>query len=173
MNYSRDWSNSRNAVGFAAECARLALPFYDGNRRSNLVAAIEIAERYANGEQIDSATARAASNAASSATAFTAADAADTAAHAADAAAYTAYAAYAYTTDTAFTADAADAADASYTAAGHAAHAGVDSSEIQIAFARWVIRDLSGNRDLDEELRQAAGAAVVAGDEALAQELLQ
>jgi len=42
MNYKREWNDRRNAVGFAAECARLALPFYAGDRRSDLVRAIEI-----------------------------------------------------------------------------------------------------------------------------------
>ncbi len=47
------WRDLRNAVGWAAACARLALPFYDGNQFSDVAAAIEIAERYAAGEEIN------------------------------------------------------------------------------------------------------------------------
>ena len=166
MNHERNWNDDRNAVGFAAACARLALPFYSGDRRSDLVVAIEIAERCANGEQIDSAAAyfaRGAANDAAHATAY----ASEGPPHPADPAAYAASAAcYATTTTDADVAR--DAADTVH----WASKAGVDDSEIQVAYARWVIRDLNCGRDFDEELRQAAGAAVVAGDEALARELL-
>ncbi|KKM72267.1 hypothetical protein LCGC14_1422150, partial [marine sediment metagenome] len=57
--WKRKWADRRNAAGFAAACARLALPFYDGDRRSDLVAAIEIAEKYAAGEKISTDTAAA------------------------------------------------------------------------------------------------------------------
>ncbi len=180
MNYKRDWNNRCNAAGFAAECARLALPFYSGDRRSDLVAAIEIAEHYANGEQIENTVAHvvaADANAAANAAASYAADAvASYASYAAAAAAEAAYAAAGAYDDAANDADAAADAyayDAAAVAADYADLAGVDSSEIQIAFARWVIRDLSGDQDLDEELRQAAGAAIVAGDEDLARQLVQ
>ncbi len=165
MNYERNWRDSRNTVGFAAECARMALPFYIGDRRSDLITAIEIAERYTSGEQIDDST-RIAARAAARGVASGVDDASAACAAAARAAAYSAARAAARHTPDAIRA----AADV---AAHYASHAGVDSSEIQIAFARWVVWDLSGDRDLDEELRQAMGAAVVAGDEALAQELLQ
>ncbi|KKN37654.1 hypothetical protein LCGC14_0761350 [marine sediment metagenome] len=164
MNYERKWTDSRNAVGFAAECARLALPFYSGDRRSDLVVAIEIAERYTSGEQIDDST-RIAALAAARGVASGVDDASAACAAAARAAAYAAARATAHYTSDAIRATAVFAAD-------YADDAGVDYSEIQIAFARWVVRDLSVDRDLDEELRQAAGAAVVAGDEALARELL-
>ncbi len=152
MNYERDWNNRRNAVGFAAACARLALSFYDGEGRSDLVAAIEIAERCANGEQIDDAEDFA------DAICDDDYDAADVAWSAVSAvsvipAAYSAY--YAIY------------------AAADAGHVGVDSSEIQIAYARWVVRDLSSDQDLDEELRAAVGAAIVAGDEDLARQLVK
>ncbi|KKN37653.1 hypothetical protein LCGC14_0761340 [marine sediment metagenome] len=166
MNYERDWNDNRNAVGFAVECARLALPFYGGDRRSDVVAAIEIAEGCVNDEPNAHRGARAAACAARAAIARAAATSGDDRA-AASAATYTALAAYDAIADIT-----SDGTHASY-AACDAGHAGVDSGEIQIAFARWVIRDLSCGRNLDEELRQAAGAAVVAGDEALAQELLQ
>ncbi|KKN30498.1 hypothetical protein LCGC14_0833230 [marine sediment metagenome] len=177
MNYERDWNNRCNAVGFAAACARLALPFYDGDQRSNLVAAIEIAECYANGEQIDDTDAHRVAGAAVSAAPAGpyptphSAWATIAAAAVASVAAYAAYgAANVVNYDSDAAADAsADAADA----ARGADDAGVDSSEIQIAFARWVVRDLSCGRDLDEELRQAAGAAIVAGDEDLARQLIE
>ena len=151
----------RNAAGFAAECARLALPFYCGDHQSDLIAAIELAERYADGEEIDSDDIVAIRDAASAARDV--ADVADSA--------YAAYSAY----SAAYAADAADAAAdaaAARRAAAWADEAGIDSSELRIAYARWVIRDLACGRELPEELRQAAGAAIVAGDEALAQELL-
>ncbi len=47
-----EWRDLRNAVGWAAACARLALPFYDGDHRDDVVAAIEVAERYTRGEEI-------------------------------------------------------------------------------------------------------------------------
>ncbi|KKM72275.1 hypothetical protein LCGC14_1422230 [marine sediment metagenome] len=168
MNYERDWNNQLNAARFAVECARLALPFYNGDRRSDVAAAIEIAERRANGEQIDSTIAYAVfARATRAAYAATAAYAAADAARVASATAWAA----AHATNSPYTDDSA-AAYVTY-AAADASHAGVDSSEIQIAFARWVIRDLSRGRDLDEELRAAAGAAVVAGDEDLARQLLE
>ncbi len=175
MKYDRKWNNLRNAVGFAVECARLALPFYNGDQQSAVIAAIKIAERYANKKQIDSAAASAAARGATRAAARAtraayAATAAYAAADAARVASATAWAA-AHATNSPYTDDSA-AAYVTY-AAADASHAGVDSSEIQIAFARWVIRDLSRGRDLDEELRAAAGAAVVAGDEDLARQLLE
>lgn len=51
--YKRDWNDLRNAAGFAAACARLAMELYRGNHRSVLVASIEVAERYSGGEKID------------------------------------------------------------------------------------------------------------------------
>lgn len=169
MSYQREWDDPHNAAGFAAECARLALPFYKGDHKPDLVAAIEITERYASGEEIDAGVASIAY------------------ANAADAANASSTSTAAVSTDSAYAADAsAYAADvvadiyvdicAAYTSAGYAADAagisGVDISEIRVAFARWVVRDLSGGRELPEELRQAAGASVVAGDEALARELV-
>ncbi len=83
-----EWRDLRNAVGCAAVCARLALKFYRGNWFADVVAAIEIAERYAAGEEIDdvsSCSARA-SRAADSAGASSTARAARAASHAANAA---------------------------------------------------------------------------------------
>lgn len=166
MSYQREWDDPHNAAGFAAECARLALPFYKGDHKPDLVAAIEITERYASGEEIDADVASIAyASAADAANAFSA-PTADASAYAADASAYAAD----------VVADISVDVCASYTSAGYAADAagisGVDISEIRVAFARWVVRDLSDGRELPAELRQAAGAAVVAGDEALARELL-
>ncbi len=58
-----EWRDLRNVVGWAAACARLALPFYDGNRRDDVVAAIEITERCARGVEVDYDDARAAGDA--------------------------------------------------------------------------------------------------------------
>ena len=157
--WDRKWADQRNAVGFAATCARLALPFYRGDRRSVVVVAIEIAED----EQINATDAYAAANALHVARAADASGAADAARVAAYAAGYAADITYA---------NAANAADDAIRAAVYASRAGVCDSELQIAFARWVTRDLSGGQDFDTELRQAAGAAIIAGDENLAKELL-
>ncbi|KKM86195.1 hypothetical protein LCGC14_1281360 [marine sediment metagenome] len=167
MKYERKWNDLRNATGFAAACARLALPFYGGERRSGVVTAIEIAESYVNGEQISSTTARAGARAAiysAYATDYAATDStdADSAYAAARAAACAARAATDFTAAAIYIAR----------AAIYASHAGVCDSELQIAFARWVVRDLSCDQ-LDEQIRQAAGAAIVAGDEELARKLVQ
>ncbi|KKM86193.1 hypothetical protein LCGC14_1281340 [marine sediment metagenome] len=150
--WKRKWADHRNAVGFAAGCARLALPFYRGDRRSDAVAAIEVAEKYVAGDQIDT---------------IGVADAAYDVAYDADdadaAATYAATAAAAYV--------AARAAYAAAAAAYWADKAGVDNSEIAVLYARWTVRDL-GCGKVDEQTRQAAGAAIIAGDENLAKELL-
>ena len=167
MNHQREWVDPRNAAGVAAECARLALPFYDGDHKSDLVAAIEIAERYASGEEIDAGAASTAYGNAADAANAPSTSTADASAYAADASAYAAD----------VVADVVADIYAAYTSAGYAAdaanYAGADAHEIRVAFARWVVRDLSDGRELPEELRQAAGAAAVAGNEALARELVQ
>ncbi len=123
------WSDPRNAIGWAAACARLALPFYGGGRLADVVAAIEIAERYAAGEEIDTtddAAADAAAYAAATSAAYAAADAA------AAATAASAYAAY-YTAAAAATAAATYAANAAACAAAcaaAAARAGVSQEAI-------------------------------------------
>ena len=58
-------------------------------------------------------------------------------------------------------------------AAYAAVDAGVDVHDLEIAFARWVVRDISPRWPIDEQLRQAAGACIVAGDEDLARGLLR
>ena len=176
MAYKREWSNRLNTAGFAAECARLALPFYKGDRKSDLVAAIETAERYAGGEEISySASVSAADNARYAA--YNAHEYIDDV-DAADIAFLAAQATSAASNTVAYAVNTVDCIDyraitASATAAHYAARAGADAHEIRAAFARWVVRDLSGERELPEGLRCAAGAAIVAGDEDLAKELLQ
>ena len=170
MSYGREWADRRNAAGFAAECARLALPLYKGDRRQDLVTAIELAERYVSGEEITAHAAYAASS-----PAYAASRDADAASYAAATAAYATASLGGAAADAAsYAAALVAASDTAYAAAAciNATHAGVDTHELQIAFARWAVRDLSGGRDLSAELRQAAGAAVVAGDEAFAKELL-
>ena len=41
------WRHLRNAVGWGAACARLALPLYDGDQRDAVVQAIEVSEQFA------------------------------------------------------------------------------------------------------------------------------
>ena len=158
MYYQREWKSRRNAAGFAAECARLALPFYEGDHKPDLVATIEVAERYASSGSFRRArttkaivAARVAKRAADGVCAARAARAAERAAGAVTDDDYNYNATY---------------------AAHWASLTGADDHEIRVACARWVVRDLSGGRELPAELRQAAGAAVVAGDEDLAEELL-
>lgn len=154
MNYKREWRDSRNAVGFAAECARLALPFYDGDRRFDVIAAIEIAEVFSRGEQINSADARTISS-----TAFHAAYAVS------DAITDVVHALHGSGSVSGSAADAATrAADAACYASCHAAHtplmraavaktvcgvardaiaAGVSDALVLQAFTCWVVKDLN------------------------------
>ena len=146
-SYQREWANQHNAAGFAAECARLALPFYEGDRRPDLVTDIESVERYSRGGKIGVRAAR------------------DTPFSNAAAAVQNAY-------DVVICHRSANIGLAAADAAYSAGFAGVDDHSVDVAYARWVVRDLSGGRELLAELRQAAGAAVVTGDEALARELI-
>lgn len=172
-DYSRSWKDYRNAVGCAVGSARLALPFYDGDQLASVVAAIEIAGLYVTDRKVDRGEAY-------EAAAYTAYAATDCSPTAADAAARAAGAA-AHAADAAAKADWAaekdDLADCAVALASHAVHeaadAGADDSEICTVYARWVVRDLSPRWPIDKQIRQAAGAAVVAGDEDLARELLQ
>lgn len=170
MNYKREWINHRNATGFAAECARLSLSFYGGDHKPDLVPAIELAERCTAGEEISDAVIRTVLHATD--VTARAADAADADGSAGSGSVYAVAAARAAARV------AASGRPSSFITRGAsvscylAGRAGVDKHEIQAAFARWVVRDLSGGRELPTELRQAAGAVVVAGDEALARELV-
>lgn len=160
LGWTRKWADRQNAAGFAAACARLALPFYIGDHRSKIVSAIEIAEKFAPGKQIESA-------------AYAVADAAYAVAVYADycRVSYAAARASAYAAYTAIIVIHATAATNANNAAYWTDKAGVDSSEIAVLYARWTIRDLACGK-VDEEIRLAAGAAIVAGDENLARELL-
>lgn len=144
ISYRRTWCSSRNAVGFAAECARLALSFYDGHGRQVLVAAIEIAERFARGRNIVSHVARAA-----------ACGAYVVPTRIAKAAAYAAFAA----------ADASSSVSAAN--ATYAAHAAINTwrvHDVLRVFARWVAKDL-GIKLSTAQQRNAAVAALAAGNE--------
>lgn len=46
-------------------------------------------------------------------------------------------------------------------------------TELTQLYVRWVLKDLVGNRVIDENLRLAAGAAIAGGNEDLAVELLE
>ena len=145
----REWADVRNAVGFVAECARLVLPFCALDGQFIAAKAIEAAERYANGATLD--------HSAITAPCY---DISTTVAAAADITYLAAYGARS------------KAIEHITTAVDRAVSEGADAHEIHAAFARWVVRDLSGGRELPAELRQAAGAAVVAGAEAIARGLL-
>lgn len=169
MYIDREWADLKNVVKFAAECARLALPFYDGDRRENLIAVIEAAEENLIGKTVCTFVYSAANHANNARTLSRASNAVVSCArhvgHAARTARNHSQSGGLYGIDNTIR----FAINAYY----GAINAGVDAHEIQVAFARWVVLDLSGGRDLPTELRQAAGAAVVAGDEDLARALVQ
>jgi len=143
------WRDRRNSVGYAAACAREALPLYRGDRRGDLIAAIEIAERCAAGEEISEDTA----------------DAADAAFTAAYATTYSSAYSSAYAA-----AHAAHGAHATYstsdTSAASAIRAGVDPLLIRRFEAEWRVRDLGGDGVEPDRARAARVAYLVAGVEA-------
>jgi len=53
-------------------------------------------------------------------------------------------------------------------AGGRACH-----TELTQLYARWALKDLVGDRVIDEELRLAVGAAIAGGNEDIAKELLE
>ncbi len=161
MRYQRTWLNTRFAVGFAAECARLALPFYEGDHRDAVVAAIEAAEMFSWGEDaIDYETAYQIAQ-----RAYDAADVAydagrNYADHAARAAGNAASAA----------ADGDSSTDASY-GADHAEHvSSTITRPILEAFARWVAKDLDVQIKTELQLN-AIIAALTAGNEEVIQDI--
>ena len=159
------WRDPRNGVGYAAACARAALSIYGGDRSDVVVDAIEIAERYAAGEEI---SAKAASGAAAAAAdAIATAYVAYAAVAASDAAYAAVYAVYAVTSDDAAVA----ASDAAYVAVyadgayANAVQAGVDPLLLRRLEAEWWVRDLGGSDDA-ERVRAARVAFLAAGIEA-------
>ncbi len=160
MNYQRTWANLNNAVGFAAECARLALSFYKGDHRRKLVRAIEIAEAYGRGEYIDPETVHAAAYAADVAIGAATDDSATYATTAA------ADAAHAIATATAGT-DVDDVVDA----VEAAIDAGVDPRQILDVFVQWWARDV-GVQAPSGEARDAVTALLIIGEEKRAVELV-
>lgn len=144
MNYL--WKDPRNAVGFAAACARAALQFYEGDGRDVLVRAIKIAEACSRGRCIDRRATYAIAYAIANAD-HTPNDAANAAAYATANAVYTAYA-------TANTAP--NATHAATDAAANAAKAGVPRETIDKLHAKWIVKDLGG------DLRTNLGKAVFA-----------
>ena len=152
------WQDLKHAVDFAAVCARLALEHYSGEHREDLVAAIEIAERYVAGEVIDFKVAHAAAHVAAARAVAARADAARAAASAAASAADAARAA-------------ARAADSATFAADAAARAGVDQDEIDARWRDVVAIDLGADPDSDRYF--AACAALSTGDAALADDLIR
>lgn len=178
------WRDPRNAVGFAAECARRVLPIFErirpnDDRQRN---AIEIADACARGEPIaanaglvvlDAASASAygaADDAAASAYATAAVDVArDDAADAHAAARSAARAAHAAADAIDADADAVDVVDI---VAG-----GVDDAttadptlDVDVIQARWILRDLYGGDVPIDRLEPALGALSVSVE--MAQEIL-
>ncbi len=157
MNYRRWWRHERNVVGFAAECARLALPHYRGDHRPNLVKAIETAEAYVRGEEIDRELTSPITDH-------------DGAAASSAAAAYTS-AVYSIPTRSGNITAGATAARAARTAA---ATAGVDPNAIRKAFVIWWARDwgIAPVDEDDEDLHTAIAALLAIGEEGQAKELV-
>ncbi len=161
------WRDPRNAVGWAAACARLALEFYVGDQLATVVAAIEIAERCAAGEEIDARAARAvavdAAAAAAANDANDAVDAARAAADAADAAANAAAAAYAAdaAANAAYAATAtAHAAAAAVYVAANAVRAGVSQEAVDQAQLSAIASDLGLVADSDSYFAAIAALAI-------------
>jgi hypothetical protein len=176
--YKRPWRDLRNAAGFAAQCARLALPFYEGDRGSDLMEAIEVAEAYSRGEQkrIDvisdhaSRSVQAVGNAMDYRT--TRANAADYdteyAARAALAAVMVAH--HAVRGAALFPRAATNAVYAAFNAANYANAAGVDHRQILNAFVTWWAQDW-GFTFADAEHRNAVLALLAIDEEAEAIEV--
>jgi hypothetical protein len=170
LNYVRKWKELRNAVAFAVECAKIARPYYKGDRAKDVDHAIDLADRFARGEHVDVVAAKAAgyaadkvayaadkvayaaaskaANAATYAVAIKAANAVKAAARAAYAAAYAAYAAADAANATGYAADAADAAAANAASAAahavyYATYADADAkAQVTEAFYKWTAIDL-------------------------------
>ncbi len=162
------WRDPRNAVAWAAACARLSLPFYDGGRLTDVIAAIEIAERYAAGEEIDANDAHVAAATAYAATAYAAtANAAWAAANATNAATATANAAWA-------AANATNAANAAANAA-NAARAAVRASVSQAAVDQLQLSAIAVDLGLvfESETYFAAIAALAIGNIDWAREIAE
>ena len=146
----------------------MALSSYKGDLKPDLVTAIELAEHYAGGGEVVRLHARVVVSNASRAAADDISGASANAVYAATYAARTVVnacessqaAAHRTTSRSEF-------------AAHYAERSGAGTHEIRAAYARWVVRDLGEGRALPAERRQAAGAAVVAGDEDLARRLVQ
>lgn len=162
MKHNRKWDNQHNASGFVAACARLAFSFYDGPRRHALEGAIECAERYANGAVIDRDEVTRLADGAMWVSKVVKNHAAGL---------YNFYAARTAAASARFVGHS-RRSDVMRTIIRYATEVGVDAHDIDVAYARWTVRDLSPQWPIDETLRLAAGAAVVAGDEALAKDLL-
>jgi hypothetical protein len=165
VSYRRTWRDGKNATGFAAACARLALPAYKGVERLVLVTAIEFAEACVRGEKVDPRAARtAAANAVSAAAIERARDnlIQTPSNSAANAAYYAAAAAACY----AAADDAIDATDDAADAAYYAEKTGINVMRV---YATWIARDLG--LDLAPAQLDAAVAALVAGDEAMLAEI--
>jgi len=156
INESYHWQDLKRAVGFAAGCARLTLEHYSGEHREDLVSAIQIAERYAAGKEIDQHAAYAAASHAAAAGHAAITRAADAAADAADAAAIG-------------VTDAARAAAYTRAAARAAADAGVDQDEIDALWRDAVAQDLGATPGSDGYF--AACAALAIGNVDLARDL--
>ncbi|KKM72269.1 hypothetical protein LCGC14_1422170 [marine sediment metagenome] len=170
MNYKREWANLKNEFEFEAECTRLALPFYE---RELLLAkaiqktAIKAVKTAKNAWDIaDKAFGPASSNDDLSIVKATFSDANRAIVEARQ---------DLYIANRALTkAKGAITRYATQTRGviARAIKAGVDAHDMDVAFARWIVRDISPRWPIDEATRQAAGAAIVAGDEDLAREIL-
>ncbi len=173
--YHHRWRNLRNVVGFAATCARLALPLYRGEEKAALVRAIAIAEARARGETIQREAADAAKRAADSvgrsvrtASGSNIHNAADVAAFAAGAAAYAADAGDVidppiYSTPIFNTISSAlDAADAAIRVIR-------TRGAVDRAFVRWVALDLGVALRTEEQIHAAVAAAAANEPELIAE----
>lgn len=155
-----EWHNSRNAVGFAAACAREALRFYEGKKRDAVVKAIEIAEAYSRGEEVLLGVAAKTAQAAANPT-YGVSYTASRVAHAAASAAYGVSYSASYS--------ASRVAHAPHVAFIHAVGAGVPPATLDRLRTCWIVKDLGA--DPDTEIGHAMYALVSIGEYAHAARL--
>ena len=151
-----EWRDHKNAVGFSAECARAALPFYKGDQRDDVVKAIEIAEACSHGESVDKGRAYVAI-----CIMYGVGNAFKPACYVAYAAANAIHAGIQCTES-----DPGSVAPRVTFASNHAMNAGVTQETIDKLYAQWVVYDLGGAPDTEIGRAMFALIAIGAYDEA-------
>lgn len=164
VHFRRKWRDLRNAAAFAAECARLALPFYGWRGGENLMETIQLVEGWSRGSLACAQyNFRDAGDRASAQAQKMVAGAAVPAARATAAAAYV--------VNRAIDDNPLGAAIAAHAGAEQAQYAGVEPSAVDDAFFRWWLKDVGGEVT-DEDAQDAVRAVLSIGDEITALEIV-